>query len=138
MIKKEKLEYAIGDGIAWRSGQNIYCGLAITLVKKNENIRFAWTASCPKNVMTPSYLVNLGRDLSKDVRVILSTTHKLINNEWVAYPAPRIKAFVVQNLQDKILKVKPHAGNCKEKKDEDFGIDGLGCDPFDDCFIAGL
>jgi hypothetical protein len=103
-----------GDRISWRSGQTTFAGVVQTAVSPgttNNQIQAMLDADLP------GYLVNLGRDTSKEIRVVVSTTHKQVGGGWQAYDKPRIKAITAPTLSKQLLLYRQG----KQRKDREPG-----------------
>jgi len=108
------VELGTGDRVSWRSGQTVFVGIVQTAVPAgttNDEIRSML------NTDLPAYLVNLGRDVSKEVRVVVSATHKQAGEEWQAYDKPRIKAVTAPTLSKQLLLFRKG----KQRKDREPG-----------------
>lgn len=158
MKPKKCIELGTGDRISWRSGSSIFAGIVQAAVPPrttNETIRRMLDPALP------DYLVNLGRDSSKEIRVVVSATHRQVGDDWQAYDKPRIKAVTAPTLSAQILLFRKPKQR-KDRKPEGAAIEwtlvqadesanaekGTKNDPLDfsdfeapgdsDVFIAGL
>lgn len=102
MAKTKKIEVRIGDRIAWRSGKSFFTGLVGAVILPNVSIQQTRKEFDPHKEI-PDYLFNLGRDKSNKARILLQTTHKYNQKDWVEYPNPRITAINADSLAEKIF-----------------------------------
>lgn len=100
MKSKKCVELGTGDRISWRSGSSIFTGIvqaAVPPQTTNEIIRRMLDPGLPE------YLVNLGRDSSKEIRVVVSITHKEVEGGWKPYDKARVKAVTAPTLSAQLL-----------------------------------